>query len=217
MKNQEEIIKSKKRVNQHGEVFTPLEIVNDMLDTVQSESERIDSRFLEPACGNGNFLVQVLNRKFQTVQLKYKASIFEKKHYALLAIMSVYGIELLKDNIEECKMNLANSFAEFLKINKSDDIFKAAIRVLSLNLIQGNALTMKKKDGTSIFFSEWGYLGKGKFQRRDFLLETLSLSAEFKKEDSLFSTLNNEDIFRPIRSFKPMSIEEISENQIHQI
>src|SRR3954451_4593681 len=97
------LVKSKQRVADHGEVFTPAWMVEAMLDLVRDESERIDSRFLEPACGSGNFMVPVLQRKLATVHARYGGSGFERRHYALLALMSVYGIELLYDNVSECR------------------------------------------------------------------------------------------------------------------
>jgi type I restriction-modification system DNA methylase subunit len=100
------LIKSKKRVADHGEVFTPPSMVEAMLNLVKDETERIDSRFLEPACGGGNFLVQILRRKLAAVQIKYGKSDFERRHYALLALMCIYGIELLVDNIAGCRANL---------------------------------------------------------------------------------------------------------------
>src|SRR5256885_11968750 len=115
------LIKSKKRVADHGEVFTPAWVVEAMLDLVKGESERIDSRFLEPACGSGNFLVQVLRRKLAAVELKFGKSDFEKRHYSLLALMCIYGIELLPDNITECRANLLEIFAEYLNIDESDE------------------------------------------------------------------------------------------------
>src|ERR1700760_4800095 len=100
------LVKSKQRVADHGEVFTPPWLVEAMLDLVKDETERIDSRFLEPACGSGNFLVRVLQRKLAAVEFKFRQSAFGKQHYALLALMSIYGIELLPDNITECRNNL---------------------------------------------------------------------------------------------------------------
>ena len=97
------LIKSKRRVADHGEVFTPAWLVENMLDLVKGETERIDSRFLEPACGSGNFLVPVLQRKLAAVEAKFGKSDFERRHYALLAVMCTYGIELLADNIAECR------------------------------------------------------------------------------------------------------------------
>src|ERR1700758_3294084 len=100
------LVKSKHRVADHGEVFTPAWLVEAMLDLVKDESERIDARFLEPACGSGNFLVPVLARKLATVQDRYGKSDFERRHHALLALMSIYGIELLADNVADCRANL---------------------------------------------------------------------------------------------------------------
>jgi type I restriction-modification system DNA methylase subunit len=116
------LIKSKKRVADHGEVFTPPWIVEAMLDLVKGETERIDSRFLEPACGSGNFLIRVLRRKLGAVELKFGKSDFEKRHYALLALMCIYGIELLPDNITECRANLLEIFAEYLNIDESAEL-----------------------------------------------------------------------------------------------
>jgi len=162
------LIKSKKRVADHGEVFTPPWLVDAMLDLVKDEAERIDSRFLEPACGSGNFLVRVLQRKLTAVQVKFGKSDFEKRHYALLGLMCTYGIELLEDNIAECRANMLEVLADYLNVSEADDVYHAASFVLSQNLVHGDALTMRTTDGEPIIFAEWGYLGKGKFQRRDF-------------------------------------------------
>ena len=139
-----------------------------MLDLVKDETERIDSRFLEPACGSGNFLVQILRRKLASVEVKYGESDFQRRHYSLLALMCIYGIELLADNIAECRANVLEILAEYLAITGSDDLYRAASYVLSLNLVHGDAMAMRTHDGEPIRFAEWGYLGKGKFQRRDF-------------------------------------------------
>ncbi|MCC7195447.1 MAG: SAM-dependent DNA methyltransferase [Gemmatimonadaceae bacterium] len=104
-------VKSKQRVADHGEVFTPPWLVEAMLDLVKGESERIDARFLEPACGSGNFLVRILQRKLAAVETKVGKSDFEKRHFALLAVMCIYGIELLADNIAECRANMQEILA----------------------------------------------------------------------------------------------------------
>lgn len=168
------LIKSKDRVADHGEVFTPAWMVEAMLDLVKAETERIDSRFLETACGSGNFLVKVLQRKLVAVELKYGKHDFEKRHYALLGLMCIYGIELLGDNIAECRSNVLEIFAEYLKLDESDELLRAAFYVLSQNLVHGDALTMRTNNGKPIAFAEWGYLGKGKFQRRDFRFDDLA-------------------------------------------
>ena len=109
-------------------------MVEAMLDLVKDESERIDSRFLEPACGDGNFLVKILRRKIAAVELKYGKSDFERRHYALLALMCTYGIELLTDNVAECRANLLTIFAENLNLTSSDDLYRATFYVLSQTL-----------------------------------------------------------------------------------
>jgi len=200
------LVKSKQRVADHGEVFTPAWMVEAMLDLVKDETQRIDSRFLEPACGSGNFLVQVLRRKLAAVELKYGRSDFERRHYALLALMCIYGIELLPDNIVECRANLLDIFAEYLNLDEAGDLYRAAGHVLSLNLVHGDALTMKDSEGAPITFAEWGYLGKGKFQRRDFRFDILTHSSAFSAEDSLFAHLGKHEIFTPAKTWPPMTV-----------
>jgi hypothetical protein len=204
------LIKSKKRVADHGEVFTPAWMVDAMLDLVKGETERIDSRFLEPACGSGNFLVRILQRKLAAVELKFGRSEFEKRHYALLALMCCYGIELLEDNIAECRANMLEVFADYLNIDESDDLYRAASFVLSQNLIHGDALTMRTTDDQPITFAEWGYLGKGKFQRRDFRLDTLSQMSALSEEGSLFAHLGKHEIFKPTKTYPPMTVSDIA-------
>lgn len=204
------LIKSKKRVADHGEVFTPEWMVDAMLDLVKEESERIDSRFLEPACGSGNFLVKVLKRKLCAVELKFGKSEFEKRQYALLALMCAYGIELLEDNIIECRANMLEVLVDYLRIDEADDLYRAACHVLSLNLIEGDALSMKGHDGAPITFSEWGYLGKGKFQRRDFRLDVLTGSSAFSAEGTLFSHLGKHEIFTPTKTYPPMTVRDLA-------
>ncbi len=205
------LVKSKQRVADHGEVFTPSWMVDAMLDLVKGETERIDSRFLEPACGDGNFLVQVLRRKLAAVELKYGKSEFERRNYALLALMCVYGIELLPDNIADCRTNLLEIFAEYLNLDPSDDLYRAAFYVLSQNLVHGDALTMRTHDALPITFAEWGYLGKGRFQRRDFRFDTLTQSSAYSAEGSLFAHLGKHEIFTPAKpSYPPMTVSELA-------
>jgi hypothetical protein len=210
------LVKSKQRVADHGEVFTPAWMVEAMLNLVKDETERIDSRFLEPACGSGNFLVQVLRRKLAAVELKFGRSDFEKRHYTLLALMCIYGIELLPDNIAECRENMLEILADYLKLDESDDLYRAASYVLSQNLVHGDALTMRASDGQPITFAEWGYLGKGKFQRRDFRLDVLTGSSAFSAEGSLFAHLGKHEIFTPARTYPPMSVAELAAEFMQQ-
>jgi hypothetical protein len=204
------LTKSKQRVADHGEVFTPEWLVEAMLDLVKDETTRIDSRFLEPACGSGNFLVKILQRKLAAVELRYGKSDFERRNYALLAVMCVYGIELLADNIAECRENLLAIVDDYLTLTPTDDLHRAAHHVLSVNLVHGDAMKMCTIDGKPITFAEWGYLGKGKFQRRDFRLDVLTLSSMFSAEDSLFSTLGKHEIFTPDKTYEPMTVGDLA-------
>ena len=204
------LVKSKQRVAEHGEVFTPPWMVEAMLNLVKDETERIDSRFLEPACGSGNFLIRILHRKLAAVELKYGKSNFEQRHYALLALMCIYGIELLADNIAECRENMLEIITEYLNGDASDDLHRAASYVLSQNLVHGDALTMRTHDGQPITFSEWGYLGKGKFQRREFRLDILTHSSAFRAEGDLFAQLGMHEIFTPTQTYPPMTVSELA-------
>ena len=203
------LIKSKKRVADHGEVFTPAWLVEKMLDLVKGETERIDSRFLEPACGSGNFLVPVLQRKLAAVEAKFGKSDFERRHYALLALMCSYGIELLADNIAECRSNMLEVFSDYLNLDEADKQYRAAFYVLSQNLVHGDALTIRTHDGQPITFAEWGYLGKGKFQRRDFRFDLLTGSSAFSAEGSLFAHLGKHEIFTPTKTYPPMTVSDL--------
>ena len=181
-----------------------------MLDLVKDETSRIESRFLEPACGSGNFLIRVLQRKLAAVEKKYGKSDFEKKHFSLLGLMSIYGIELLKDNIEECRTNLIEIIAEYLKIDDADDFYQAASLVLACNIVHGDALTMRARTGEPILFAEWGYLSRGRFQRRDFRLDVLTGASKFSTEGTLFAHLGKHEIFTPITTHPPMTVRELA-------
>ena len=176
------LTRSKQRIADHGEVFTPAWLVEAMLDLVKGETERIDARFLEPACGSGNFLARILRRKLAAVEIAFGKSDFEKRNYSLLALMCIYGIEILADNISERQANLLEIHADYLRLDASDDQYRAAAFVLSQNVIHGDALSMRTSDLTNrSHFAEWGYLGKGKFQRRDFRLEVLTGASAYSQ------------------------------------
>ena len=202
-------VRSRQRVIDHGEVFTPRWMVDDMLDLVKDESERIDSRFLEPACGSGNFLLPVLERKLSTVRSRYGKSDFENRHFALLALMSIYGIELLEDNTVECRANLLDTFVAYLKVEKTDPTYLAAQNILEINIVQGDALTMQNPDGSPILFPEWAYLGKGLFQRRDFRFDALTQMSLFG-EGTIFESLESHEIFVPEKDYPSLTISDIA-------
>jgi hypothetical protein len=201
------LVKSKQRVVDHGEVFTPAWMVEAMLDLVKDESERIDARFLEPACGSGNFIGRILQRKLAAVELKYGQLEFERKQYALLGLMCIYGIELLADNVAECRANALAIFAGYTQVGEVDDLYRAAEHVLMTNIQQGDALTMRLRGGEPIVFAEWGYLGKGKYQKRDFRLDVLTGASNFSAEGSLFG---KHEIFTPIKTYPPMTVRELA-------
>lgn len=208
-------VKSRQRVADHGEVFTPSWMVDEMLDLVKSESKRIESRFLEPACGSGNFLVPVLERKLITVEARYRSSDFELRHFALAALMSIYGIELLADNAKECRENLFAAFKSFLKADVADEILRAAWVVLGLNIVNGDALTMLNSVGQPIMFAEWAYLGKGRFQRRDFRFDALTQMSLYG-EGTLFEGMDKAEIFVAEKEDYPaVSISDIASMDSH--
>jgi len=204
----EQLVKSRQRVADHGEVFTPRWLVDDMLDLVRSETERIDSRFLEPACGSGNFLVPILERKLAAVQARHGRSEFEKRHYALFALMCVYGIELLADNAAECRENLTDTFARYLGPASGPEWRRAAEAVLAVNIVQGDALQMTNASGHAITFPEWGYLGRGKYQRRDFRFDDLTQRASASV--GLFEAFEEHEIFTPVRTYPAMTVQELA-------
>ncbi|MCH9736307.1 MAG: N-6 DNA methylase [Actinomycetia bacterium] len=207
-----DLVRSKERVADHGEVFTPQWIVDAMLDLVKGESERINSRFLEPACGSGNFVVPVLIRKLVTVHARYGQSDFERRHQALLALMSIYGIELLDDNVAECRENLLAVFTDYLGIAEDEPFHFAATAVLTANIVHGDALTMTTRTSVPvpITFAEWSYLGKGRFHRRDFRFDTMTKVASFDEEDTLFADLGKHEIFTPTKDYGTLSVAEIA-------
>ncbi|QEO10719.1 SAM-dependent DNA methyltransferase [Protaetiibacter larvae] len=204
----ERLVKSRQRVADHGEVFTPAWLVDDMLDLVAAEAERIDSRFLEPACGSGNFLIPILERKLATVQARYGRSDFERRHYALLALMCVYGIELLADNAAECRERLLDTFVRFLKADAEGVWQRAARAVLAVNIVEGDALDMTTGEDEPITFPEWAYLGRGRFQRRDFRYDALTQRSSASV--GLFTHFEEHEIFVPVAEYPPATVQELA-------
>jgi hypothetical protein len=205
------MITKKERIRDYGEVFTKEREVNAMLDLVQNETERIESRFLEPACGTGNFLVPILERKLSIVKKKYSSSQVEFERMGLLAASSIYGVELLKDNIEDCIERLYNIFDELYTMlykDKCKDDFRKSIRfVLARNILHGNALTLRTDDNKGyIIFSEWSLVNGGMIKRRDFEYRDL---ADFDpRTPKLFSLREVSDTGETV--FSPMPVKEFS-------
>ena len=192
---------SKQRVADHGEVLTGRREVNAMLDLVKSETERIDSRFLEPACGTGNFLAEILERKLRVVEARYGKSQLDYERYAILAASSVYGIDILEDNVRQCRQRLFGIFdLNYLRLfkGKSHDDCRESVRyILERNIIHGDALSLKTvgDNPKPIVFSEWSPVNGSMLKRRDFTFHGL-LAHEAIKEMPLFSDLG-EDVFIP--------------------
>jgi hypothetical protein len=224
----ESLTKSRTRIRDHGEVFTPDFIVEDMLNLVNDETERIESRFLEPACGHGNFLIKVLERKLDVVEKKYNKNQFDYERNALIAISSIYGIELLDDNVQEARKRLYDFFVERYKKlykNKVNQLLLDNIRfILERNIVQGDALTFKDKKGKAIIFPEWSAINGTQMQRRDFQFRDL---AEFDpKQPTLFAirdVSDNGEVFyspQPIKEYpvtnflKLMEQENAKENKL---
>lgn len=196
-------IVSKQRVADHGEVFTNPREVNAMLDLVQQETERIDSRFLEPACGTGNFLAEVLERKLSVVGRRYRRSQIEHERYTLLAVSSIYGIDLLEDNVVECRRRLVAIVERHCKTLFNEDFLRTIRFVLERNIIHGDALTLKTAGDNPqyIVFSEWSLVNGSMVKRRDFEFHEL-LSFAGMKERPLFSDLGEEVFFpEPVRDY----------------
>jgi hypothetical protein len=200
-------VKTKKRVSDHGEVFTHEREVNAVLDILKDETLRIDSRFLEPACGDGNFLSEILNRKLNVVKTKYKKSAFEFERYSIIALSSLYGVDILEDNVLQCRQNLYKIFeaafkASFPKEGTSPSV-ESAKYILERNILWGDALTMRMVDGSDapIIFSEWVAVNGKQIKRRDYTLANL-LAYQPMGEGSLFSDLGEEAFIpHPVKDF----------------
>lgn len=196
--------KSKERVREHGEVFTAEREVKAMCDLVKDETERIDSRFLEPACGDGNFLAEIFKRKLAVVRKKYGKSPLDYERNSLFAASSIYGVDILQDNVTACRARMFEIWnKEYTAVCKKecDDLTREAVRfILSRNIVCGNALTLKCVDENGndtdepIIFSEWAFITGSMLQRSDYTF------AELLEEDnpqlSFLSGNNGEGVFR---------------------
>jgi len=212
-------VKSKKRVVDHGEVLTGHREVNAILDLVKPETERIESRFLEPACGDGNFLIAILERKLTAVEKRYAKSQLDFERNAVLAVSSIYGIDILEDNVRNCRMRLFYIFdacyTRLFKIDVKDKCRDTIRFILDCNIVWGDALTLKtvgEKPGF-IVFSEWSPINGSMLKRRDFTFHSL-LDHEGMKELPLFSDLG-EDVFIPTpeKEYIPVHFLEIARVQ----
>lgn len=189
----------RQRVIDYGEVFTPPALVNDMLDLVAHECQRIDSRFLEPACGNGNFLAEVLRRKLTTVDNRDGKNRMHWERDAVLSVCSLYGIDLMADNILQCRQRLLKIVAEAHQRRFIEPLPAKAARsvefILSRNILQGDALSFRTCDAQAIVFSEWSPINGTLIKRRDFVYEHLLEEARVSKLP-LFSD-QGDDVYLP--------------------
>ena len=209
-------VRTKKRVSDHGEVLTGQREVTAMLDLVRQETERIDSRFLEPACGTGNFLTLVLARKLAIVERRYGKSQLDFERNAVLAICSIYGIDILPDNVRDCRQRLfavfEANYTRLFKANGKDKCREAVHFILERNIICGDALTLRtaEEEADPIVFSEWSSINGSMLKRRDFTFRGL-LEHEGRKELPLFSDLG-EDVFIPTpeREYAPVHFLELA-------
>ncbi len=229
-------VKSKQRVADHGEVFTNEREVKAMCDLVAQECNRIDSRFLEPACGNGNFLAEILTRKLATAKRLYKSNPYDFDRYSVLAVSSIYGVDIMQDNAEECRKRLyaiwEKEYKSVCKKQCNDDTRKSVKYILEKNILCGNALTLMCVDehqndtDTPIIFPEWSLMLGTKLKRRDFRLDVLLKANEkpTQKQSTLFDTENDitrylsenpvtgEYMAEPICEYPPINYRRIWEN-----
>lgn len=231
-------IKSKERVAEHGEVFTADREVNAMLDLVKDETERIDSTFLEPACGEGAFLIKILERKMDVVKKKYGNNEHDYEKYAILALTSLYGVDLMSDNAQICRNRLFEywdkQYTRNCKSIANDSVREAARFILEKNILVGNALTLKMVDNEQndlnepIIFAEWTMVMGTKIKRRNFRMDVM-LEAEEKNKNlalDLFGDGNveayqnftkdeitDEIIPTPLREYKLVNYWEVQNNE----
>lgn len=199
-------VKSKKRVADHGEVFTNEREVNAMLDLVKQETERIESTFLEPACGDGNFLAEVLRRKLNVVTERYRKSQFEWERYSVIAISSIYGVDILEDNAQECRERLFNIFNEYyqklFKKECKEDCRRSVKYLLKRNILWGDALDFTNPvTKQPIIFSEWKPINGTLIKRKDFMFQFL---VEQSFQLTMFDENDSAQYFdREIQDYKP--------------
>lgn len=211
VENKDQQVKSKKRVADHGEVFTNEREVNAMLDLVKDQTERIESTFLEPACGDGNFLIEILRRKLNILKSKYSKSRFEYNANLIKAVCSIYGVELLEDNTKQCRERLYKEIQNtYLTLFENDDTTKqllGSVRfVLNKNIICGNALNYTKNDGEPIVFTEWKFINDTDVKQRCFdyevVLDKGKQTSLFADDDSIANIPEHGKEYPPIHYLK---------------
>jgi hypothetical protein len=212
-------VKSKQRVSDHGEVFTAEREVNAMLDLVKHETERIDSRFLEPACGNGNFLAEVLRRKLVVVDSRYSKSQTEWERYSVIAVSSIYGVDILEDNAQECRGRLLGIYTEwyaktFKQVN--NNCIRSVRFLLSRNILWGDALDFTNPETKQpIIFSEWSAVNGSMLKRRDYMFKFL---VEKTHQFSMFNDEGNAAaIDEPVKDFPLINFLKLGEDDTNEL
>ena len=218
-------IKSRKRVVDHGEVFTNEREVKAMCDLVNDETQRIDSRFLEPACGDGNFLAEILDRKLAVVKKKYRRSVMDFEKNSLLAVSSLYGVDIMMDNVIACRERLFKiwdkQYKAVCKKECSEDMRDSIRFILSKNIVCGNALTLHEVDENGndtedpILFSEWGFVTGPQLSRSEYTFDEILKQNENPKQgtnvqESHFDSNNGEGKFvnRSVMNYKRLKNDE---------
>ena len=199
-------IKSQQRVQEYGEVYTKESEVNSMIDLVKSEANKIEAKFLEPSCGDGNFLIKILERKIKVVKRKYKKIKSDYEKYSIIAVASIYGIDIQEDNVLECNQRLYKFlYKEYIKIYKDDideEYLKAVKYILSNNIICGDSLTGLKNGSRAepIMFAEWSFIGDD-IKRKDFALCDMIAYEDISNKKN--------DILKPRKEYLKINYKEI--------
>lgn len=190
----EQLIKSRKRVRDHGEVFTPEWLVNAMCDLVADECLRPDARFLEPACGDGNFLAVILSRKLAALTARHRRHRADYEAYSFVSVASLYGVDVLADNVVKCRERLLALWQGAYPFSKQTPLYprlEGAIRaVLDRNILCGDALTLKRADGSPLCFTEWSLVGDRLMTRDYTLAALLATDAPAAPAEDLFGAVS---------------------------
>ncbi len=209
-------IKSKKRVAERGEVFTNEREVKAMCDLVKDETARIDSRFLEPACGNGNFLAEIIMRKLAVVTKMYGKSAMDFEKYSVLAMSSIYGVDIMADNAQECRERLFDIWNKLYtskcKTYASDECRECVKFILSRNILCGDALTMLDNDGNPIVFSEWSFAMGSQMKRRDYTFANLLEPKSHYDIQVLEEGADNVRVPKPVKEYPLIHYRRLQEN-----
>ncbi|MCM1131045.1 MAG: hypothetical protein NC310_07110 [Roseburia sp.] len=205
-------VKSKERVRDHGEVFTNEREVNAMLDLVKEETENIESTFLEPACGDGNFLAEILKRKLNVVKERYHNQLDNYEMYSISAIASIYGVDILQDNVNDCIERLYDiwlqEYSKIMKTSEDERVKQVCHYILTKNILCGDALTMLKNDGTPIVFAEWKFGTGTMIKRRDYELSKILETEQLTNTEEFNLFTFDDDINKDVRNSVDKPIKE---------